>query len=382
MFLEQVDEEEIDNLEGCRKGENMVKHKSTRSGGLIVFMTCIGFILGLKPVLRTESPTFIFQTLCALIYNDSRINEYFSRCIVVFGWDMMCKLMGRLLGKKFRHLLFNEKSEIDEVIKIYYLMVTFGLHRLFIDKMHSNSHKNDECKLSEGIFNVWHEKFKNIFKKKNHNIAEQFWVRINKLKNCKLLHSEKYNIAIYLTMELHNYEIKKRLEKEGITFESITNFKPRLKISWDQALEWYTNLTNWYNKKKQNINKAMYSQFKDIPLNYEDLIKSEIHKKKIATIQRCDIQYTKIKFKNFWIKNERESYFQTNEQLEYLNNELNNVLKQELTKNDGLRNYSNDKINDHLKILIKKQTNLKKIINKYPKWIKDWIRIKTSNLQN
>ena len=358
LFDEQQNEKEIDDVKGCRKGSNMIQQKTKRSGGLIIFMSCIDFIIGIKPVLRTESPTFVFQSLIKLIYGDPKVGEYFSRGVVVFGWDMMCNMMGRLLGKKFQKLLWPDEglTPENEVIAIYYLMTVWGMHRLFIDAYHAQFHLKEECKCDMGCFNVKNPKFQLIFEEKNHNVAEQIWVKINKLRNCKLLCSEKFYIAIWLTKELHNNLNKKRLEQRGFTFESIFNFKPKMEISWEKAREWYDNLKKWYNTFKSyssnqidsetdmkdkvqkgisNITPSIHiarnetniqiesrsndrDKYAKIPKSYDELIKMK--SKPIALIERTKSGYENMPlYYNFWMKNKNEKW--------NINNDLNNFMR-------------------------------------------------------
>ena len=381
-FEEQISEKAVDDVGGCRKGKNMVKDKTRKSGGLITFMSCIGFILDLSPVLRTESPTLIFQKLINLLFNDENVGNYFSRCVVVWGWDMMCNMMKRLFGEKMREYLWSGLDDPDnfdkEVIKIYYIHIAFGLHRLFIDAYHSKFHTQDECCKSCGWFNVHHERFKSIFTQKNHNIAEQLWVSINKLKNFKKLGSEKYDISIYLAKELHNHNLKRKLESQGISFESVLNWEPKLKIRWEEAQKWYENMSNFVlqhkhlfdNKNNMYNRNNMYNKNNIkcwIPNGYDDLIKSQNnhkHFEEIVAIQRQYVGKPMPKYINFWA--DKGEKFKPNTELnlliKYLNAMLNSTKMAEaytyMLKSKGNKHRFNLDIKKLIKQDIKKQIKL------------------------
>lgn len=311
-WQEQKNEGVIDDLGGCRKGENMIKHKTRRSGGLVAWHTEDGKILLMTTILRTESPTWILQMMSDLLFNDEYLKQYFSRCAAAFGWDMMCNIMKRLLGQKMRSFLFhseeNEKPQSEEeIIKIFYIFITFGLHRLFIDFYHAQFHTRDECKCKDGVFHVSNKKFKEVFKVSNHNISEQFWVLINKLRNLKQLNSEKFMLAIFLRKEMHNNDLKEKLEKDDNNYwESCQNFKSKFDICWEAAKKWYDEALEYALNAEKNDIKVEYH----VP-TYEEFITNKLYTSTKIELTKRETFFEKIPdYTNFWAN--KGSEFKTN----------------------------------------------------------------------
>lgn len=327
---QQTNEETIDDIGGCREGKNMIKNKTKRSGGLLTIQACNGIIFKLIPVLRTESPTLILQKFMECAYDDESLKKYFEHCVVVIGWDMMCNIMRTLLSERMKSFLFpsetnkTDQKPDDEVIKIYYIFMTFGLHKVFIDAYHAKFHKRIECKCKEGTFNVNNPKFCNIFgSEKNGNISEHLWVVLNKLRNIKQLCSEKYQLAVFLRKEMHNNDLKKKFEKEGYYWDSVLNFKKNMNISWADAEKWYNETLSYYltlpeNKESPPMNKI-------IP-KYEEFIKDPKYvDKKINLIKRISLFHEAPEYINFWSNNTK---FKENDDLVYMRKFLNAKMEQ------------------------------------------------------
>ena len=235
LQLEQESEQEINDIKGCRSGENTVQLRKRRTGGTMVLMTASGFVLSLSPILRTESPTEVLLRIVRTVWMGEDYLEMFCRFCTNIGYDMMCNMLKRLLGFKMLDM-FNEG--VKDVQFMCYVFLAFGLHRLFIDRFHSSKHKMKACCETDGVLNYYNIKFKHLMHKINDNICEQFWVCFNKLKSAKVLGTERFNIMLLLKRELENDDRKRALEKEGYTWEPVRNWMKLYDLSEDNFKEW------------------------------------------------------------------------------------------------------------------------------------------------
>ena len=144
MNDEQHSPECIDGLKGCRSGQNCIAIKDRKSGGTIMWSTCSGFILSLKSIKRTESPTEVWMHLIKTIWCNEDNMNLFNRMCGAVGYDFMCCMVKRLLSPKLTKLFYKGDKMVH--LLVYTLIKNFGLERLFIDIFHSRTHKLTECK--------------------------------------------------------------------------------------------------------------------------------------------------------------------------------------------------------------------------------------------
>ncbi|MCP4523717.1 MAG: hypothetical protein GY828_05900, partial [Candidatus Gracilibacteria bacterium] len=146
-------------------------------------------------------------------------NRNIAERIEAIGYDMMCRIFGRL------YTLAKEKRLSD----IRYCFWMNLINRAFIDGFHIATHKTDMCenKDGEGAFHPKLSKFKKIFGKKikvamnkkvNSQIVEQFWSIIEKATYIRAMCKEKFHFHLFQVMRYHNTERKLQLEREGWVF--------------------------------------------------------------------------------------------------------------------------------------------------------------------
>ena len=170
--------------------------------------TCSGFILSFRSIKRTESPTTVWLHIIRTIFCNEENRTYFNKTCAALGYDFMCTMVKRLLGKKIETMFKNGDRDVH---LLYYIIIKkFGLQRLFIDIFHGINHKYLECKSKEGTFYPKNEKYKQIGFDINRNVVEQYWSQFNKLKFLKSYTSDKFGFSLFLVQELHNFDLKRR----------------------------------------------------------------------------------------------------------------------------------------------------------------------------
>lgn len=229
---QQESEEAIDDLNGCRKGENTVKTPSLRTGGTILFMTCSNFICSLTPILRTESPTEVLLRLVATIWSTPEAMKYFKRFCISVGYDMWCNMLKTMLGAKMVRMFW---EGVEDAQLILFVFTEFGLHRVHIDAYHCQFHKEDTCAQSFGFLNAHNPKFGAVHcyqgpghqqaKHINSQVCEHWWRKFNEMKFTKSLCGRKFDFTLLLILDYHNLEMKHSLEKRGYTWEPVENWE-------------------------------------------------------------------------------------------------------------------------------------------------------------
>lgn len=81
---ETENDEFMDELNSCRKGKNMIKPISGKSGGTKCWMTCSGFILSMKETLARETPTEVLLQTFDIFSSSQDMEAYYAR-ILCFG---------------------------------------------------------------------------------------------------------------------------------------------------------------------------------------------------------------------------------------------------------------------------------------------------------
>ena len=282
---EQENKEHIDDMDGCRSGENTIKTKTIRSGGTMATMLCSGFIMNISSFLRTEGPTEVLIRIVKTIIGSCHCNEFVCHIVTMLGYDMMCNMISTLLGQRLDDLFYEENKDVQ---LIHYIFINFGLNRLFIDKFHSKSHKLAACNTHEGVLNLHHPKFKHVSKGINDNICEQFWRGHNKLRPLKATSTEHYNFILILSRELHNDERKRSLEKDGWTWEPISNWPKIRDLNKEDFEIWITKIkTHPYEKWK--------------PSSWKDFVTHHSTDITIDPIKRCKFGKTfRTEYYNVW----------------------------------------------------------------------------------
>lgn len=79
MIDESVNDNTIDDLRSCRKGQNIAKPKFGQSSGTLCVMNCAGAILFLQEVPVRETPTFVIHQLFQSFTNSTNLIEYYQR---------------------------------------------------------------------------------------------------------------------------------------------------------------------------------------------------------------------------------------------------------------------------------------------------------------
>lgn len=88
LLDEIINDDEIDNLGGCRKAENISK-QSNFSGGSIAVMNCTGMILTIDEISVRETPSFVIQYLYNAFTRNESMTEYYER-IECLGLFLFC----------------------------------------------------------------------------------------------------------------------------------------------------------------------------------------------------------------------------------------------------------------------------------------------------
>ena len=134
---ERMNEEAIDNLEGCRSGQNTIKPKRNRSGGIFMITTLTGLIVELKEYIHAETPTEVIKDAVEAFSSSRSHINYFER-LEALGYDNMCNLQKRI------HSL-GRKGHLTELQAYFW---TELLHRTFVDSFHIAKHKCELCSVN------------------------------------------------------------------------------------------------------------------------------------------------------------------------------------------------------------------------------------------
>ena len=183
--------------------------------------------MNLSEVLHTESPTEVILRIFDTFTSSDEHWEYFCRHLVALGYDFMCNMLRRLLSTKMKDMMYRDES----VREILFFWHKLGLHRLFIDKMHIQTHKEAICSNDEdsGLLHPKLSKFKGILngipQKVNEQMVEQKWVMMNRLNSIRLMNWERFDFSLFLKREHNNHQNKLRLDSKGYCYESNSNWK-------------------------------------------------------------------------------------------------------------------------------------------------------------
>lgn len=193
--------------------------KLYRSGGMIAIMNCSGFMLTLEENVHRETPTGVIETVARTLTSNAAMIKYFNR-IRSFGWDMACKLLERIIS-----LIKSKKLSHDQK-KVY---TSEFLSRMWIDKMHIQSHKCQKYCSNDSKVGLVHPglpKFQNVLSKVNGQIVEQTWKKTNRLQFMKKQSKEHYRLLLLEYKDFHNEQTRLRLENDGFSFVSIDEIQP------------------------------------------------------------------------------------------------------------------------------------------------------------
>ena len=364
----QHDEENIDTIicgeriKGCRNNDAIISGSATRSCGLFAIMSCYGIILSLERIIWNESPTYILIRLCNLIW---RYSLYFQRVLCVFGYDMACNIIHRLLGDKMHDWAVNDDDFLTQ--KVIYTCLAIGLAKWFIDKWHGVRHKSDVCCKESGCLHPDNTKFRNVgMKKSNHNVVEHTWRYVNKLKPLLNCGHRKFTFAINLYKDYFNERRRKFLEAKNHTWDNLMNFKV-INPGLSQCL------FNHWQKIVKLISKNKIKGCSIRPTWHEFINSyngSELSDT-IPQMTRISFKRTiKYPYKNVWLKND---YRWNIDDLSFSIIESCNVNVFEYLKINLKNKYVNEgelikNIGNLIKNVVKKEFN-EKIYNKYTDFI-------------
>ena len=184
---------------------------------------------------------------------------------------MLKRLLGEKIAKMFR-------SGVEDVQFMCYIIITFGLHRAFIDKFHAAGHTITICNDISGVLNFRNIKFKHVYKGTNDNVCEQYWVKHNRLRSMKAYGTDRFDFTLILKKELHNDDRKRSLEKEGWTWEPVTNWSKLRSISAEEFKIWIDNIRSkqyepwkpsWDEYTTEKVNEYTISSIKRIAFKYD-----------------------------------------------------------------------------------------------------------------
>ena len=351
---DQESEQQIDSIEGCRSGENTIKIRSTRTGGTMTFHSCSGFLVHFSTFLRTESPTEVLLRFVKMIMGNISYTEYVCRFCDLFGYDMMCNMVSTLLGERMHKLYYDDNEDAQITL---YVFITFGLQRLFIDRFHSKTHKLEACNTSTGVFNFHHPKFEYVKKGVNDNICEQFWVRHNKLRPLRSTSTNHFDFSLLLSKELHNDERKRTLERNGWSWEPISNWEKRIDINEKNFKTWVEDIKSDCMRKW----KPSWNEF--INTNNTEYRISKAKRRKFAkTIEN--------RYYNVW--NTRSSNWKIDRQW---NETLDHIHRQIITPLFHSSKQSNNSLTDMIKRGMNKKYHGDALFNKYRDTIKEYVTI-------
>ena len=159
IYKEREDDDEIDDLDGCRSGQNTINPKRNRTGGIFCISTLSGLIVDLREYVHRETPTEITSDAVTAFTTLPSHQKYFER-MEALGFDNMCNLQKKIHVSGKNDLLTQRQA---------YFWSTL-LYRTFVDSFHTSKHICPLCNKThpDGLccFDSNLTKFKKIFKNK------------------------------------------------------------------------------------------------------------------------------------------------------------------------------------------------------------------------
>ena len=274
LLEENTNDTFFDDVNGCRKGGSVTLSR-TKTGGIIVIITCSGFALSIKKNLYRETPTQVICDIAGALTASSDAVRYYER-MEALGWDMCCNVWSRLISLLRQGLL------PDNYVHLYNMDV---LSRFFGDSFHISSHKCNLCHRDSDscIFQPSLRRFRGILKdnknksKANANIAEHTWSNWNKMIFTTNLCAEKYDCVLHSFLKWINERNDARLKRKGYHFEdiecfrNIRSYKPNLAESVDTVnlgnLNFKTEIIKEIIKIKQLTTVCRYPINQRTPMN-------------------------------------------------------------------------------------------------------------------
>lgn len=173
IFREREDDEAIDELKGCRSGENTIRPKRNKTGGIFCISTLSGFIVDLKEYIHRETPTEITSDAVDAFTRTESAIAYFER-MEALGFDNMCNLQNKVQNAGKNDLLTDKQA--------YFW--TSMLYRLFVDSFHIFRHVCPLCSITHpsGLccFDSKLKKFEKVFQHEQKKYKSQ---NLSKKKN-------------------------------------------------------------------------------------------------------------------------------------------------------------------------------------------------------
>ncbi|MCP4523034.1 MAG: hypothetical protein GY828_02335, partial [Candidatus Gracilibacteria bacterium] len=158
LHSEITDYKVMRKTKGCRKPENLDTAAPCQTCGVNAWFTCSGFCINLREESYRETSTLvIFETADMFMKNST--NRNIAERIEAIGYDMMCRIFGRL------YTLAKTKRLSD----IRYCFWMNLINRAFVDGFHIATHKTDMCENKDGR-GAFHPKLSKFKKKKNKKI--------------------------------------------------------------------------------------------------------------------------------------------------------------------------------------------------------------------
>ena len=169
-MLERRYDSVIDELNGCRSGENTIRPFRNRTGGIFCISTLSGFIVRLNEYIHRETPTEVTQDAVKAFTLLPSHQKYFER-LEALGYDNMCNLQATV------HVA-GERRTLNQLQQFFWCEMRF---RSFVDSFHIKKHICRLCSLSHDekicCLNSKLEKFKKIFqheKSRNYKKKEKY----------------------------------------------------------------------------------------------------------------------------------------------------------------------------------------------------------------
>ena len=157
IYKEREDDETIDELEGCRSGQNTINPKRNRTGGIFCISTLSGFIIDIREYIHRETPTEITSDAVEAFTSLQSHRNYFER-MEALGFDNMCNLQKKIHVSGRNDLLTPLQAYFWHQLK----------YRTFVDSFHISRHTCPLCHLNhpEGLccLDSSLKKFQKIFK--------------------------------------------------------------------------------------------------------------------------------------------------------------------------------------------------------------------------
>ncbi len=224
-----------DKLDGCRKGRHVFKKKDdlklailTRSGGIQGWWTQSGYNMTLEGVEYRETPTQVIMSMCNILLLSALTIEWAERMCGV-SYDMWCVLFKRMIT------LITMKLLPIEYISLLIYLIPYG----HVDRWHVFGHVAALCKVLGGLFHPFCDKFKGVLyghgQKNNDQVAEQNWVKTNKLKFVKNMNKREFEIFMLLYKICINKMNTKTLIKKGYEFIPISKVKKIRNLSINKS---------------------------------------------------------------------------------------------------------------------------------------------------